>query len=309
MRDPNFMIVGAPRSGSTYLMENLLSHPRVFMPEPPGDHSTGDIHFFDVDRQEGRLNHARGLDWYRSLFAAARPDQIAGEKTADYLSDRYACDLIHDAFGAIRIIILIRDPIERTYSHLWQARHILPAQSSFSALVADGRDIGDARIFSASFYTDAIRRYINTFGRENVCLVVLDDLFSEPGRELARICRFLRIEEDHEFPLKHTRINRGTASPSARLLLRTATQIQKAAPRLYKGVRDSRLGSLAKAFIGKRRGTRQHAPDDSEAQTLGYPPIGASDRRRLQAMFREDIRRLSKLLDRDLATLWWGEPD
>lgn len=288
-------------------MENLLSHPRVFMPEPVGQHSTGDIHFFDLDRQEGRINHARGIAWYRSLFAAARPDQATGEKTADYLADSYACDLIYTTMGAIRIIIVLRDPVERTYSHFWHARHTLPAQYSFSKLVTDGHDIGDSRILSASFYNEAVQRYINTFGHENVCAVILDDLLVDPTLELKRICTFLGIEADQDFPLKHKRVNRGTSSAVARFLLRGATRLHSAAPSLYAYTRDSLLGKYARAFIGKRRGTRQYASDNRHNWASTYPPMSPGDRRHLQNVFCADVRRLSNTLGRDLETLWWDE--
>ena len=58
---PKFIIVGAPRSGSTFLMQNLMTHPQIYMPEPINAHSTGDVHFFDLSRKEGASQFRKGL--------------------------------------------------------------------------------------------------------------------------------------------------------------------------------------------------------------------------------------------------------
>src|SRR5262249_40448697 len=73
MASPNFIIIGAQKSGTTWLARHLRNHPEVFLVR-------GEIHFFDKD-----FNFARGRDWYESQFAAATTHRAIGEKTPEYL--------------------------------------------------------------------------------------------------------------------------------------------------------------------------------------------------------------------------------
>ncbi|MGH8542189.1 MAG: sulfotransferase, partial [Gammaproteobacteria bacterium] len=71
-RLPDFVIIGAPKSATTWLLANLRAQPQIFMPGP-------ELHFFN-------RNYQRGLGWYKAQFSAAGQDQIVGEKSASYLA-------------------------------------------------------------------------------------------------------------------------------------------------------------------------------------------------------------------------------
>lgn len=69
---PNFLIIGAPRSGTTWIQENIKHHPEIFMPEQK------EIHFFD-------RNYAMGIEYYEKYFSAYDGQKAIGEATPDYL--------------------------------------------------------------------------------------------------------------------------------------------------------------------------------------------------------------------------------
>lgn len=188
---PKFIIAGAPRSGSTFLMENLITHPQIFMPTPVGAHSTGDIHFFDINRKEGAVNYEKGFDWYKELFLQAPENVVVGEKTADYLADPLACELIFKYLGRIKIIVSLRDPVSRANSHFWHERHNLSNLESLFDLLQIGKDYGDAWVLRSGFYGTHLSRYFEKFGRDNVYVVLQEDLKARPEFALREVCNFL----------------------------------------------------------------------------------------------------------------------
>ena len=108
-RLPDFVIVGAAKSGTTTLREHLLRHPDVFMCQP------NEPCFFDAN-----ANWSRGLDWYKGLFAPADDDQLLGESSTNYTRYPQVLDVphrIHDAIPGAQLIYIMRDPVLRTYSH------------------------------------------------------------------------------------------------------------------------------------------------------------------------------------------------
>ncbi len=105
-RLPDFVIVGVMRSGSTSLFRYLADHTDVFMVQPK------EMHFFDQ-------NYIRGLDWYKSRFAAAEAGQRAGEVTPSYLSSSVAMERLAADVPGVQAIAILRDPVDRAYSHYW----------------------------------------------------------------------------------------------------------------------------------------------------------------------------------------------
>ena len=105
--DPNFLVIGAQRSGTTWLDTALRAHPQVYLPE-----RRKEIHYFDE-------HYSRGAEWYREFFsaAAARPGLKAiGEVTPRYLFDPLVPQRIAGDFPSMRLIAILRNPADRAYS-------------------------------------------------------------------------------------------------------------------------------------------------------------------------------------------------
>ena len=111
---PRYLIIGAQKSGTTTLYEYLNQHPAVarsFIQE---------VHFFD-------LNFARGLEWYRAHFptylrreyvrSRRRMELITGEASAYYLFHPLVCARVRETLPDVRLIVVLRDPVERAWAH------------------------------------------------------------------------------------------------------------------------------------------------------------------------------------------------
>ena len=112
---PEFVIIGAAKSATTWLAQNLQAHPQVFIPGP-------EPHYFSTEFH-------RGQAWYESWFEQAPPDRRVGEKSADYLAHPEAPRRIAKALPHARLIVQLRNPIERAYSDycmFFRRGHVTP---------------------------------------------------------------------------------------------------------------------------------------------------------------------------------------
>jgi hypothetical protein len=193
-RLPDFLIIGAAKAGTTTLHDYLARHPRVRMSRSD-DPSVRDKEpcFFDA-----AVNWKRGVEWYRSLFAGARDDQLCGEASTNYtrfpqvpgVPERIAALL-----PRAKLLYLLRHPVERAYSHYvhrW-TRELHPGEpfrESFEAFVAR-----DPMCLDGSDYALQVRRYLAHFPRASLLLLRTDDLERDPRELLARALAFLGLDD------------------------------------------------------------------------------------------------------------------
>lgn len=284
---PTFLIVGAAKAGTTSLYHWLKQHPDVFMPElkEPAYFVHSGI----------RVPTARQ---YASLFTAGGGVSARGEASTAYLAKPGTAGHIKEALGAVRIVILLRNPAERAYSHYkflamegWE-----PISEFESALLAeDGRYrnrwfrcknpgfFWDYMYFRTGFYHDQIKEYLDAFGRENVRIHLLEDLARNPGRLFRDVCEFIGVRPDFEPDLEHRNRSRMPRSVRLQFVLREIWRQTKIHDRF------SRLRKLARRLIGlnMRFGREESLSEDT--------------RRRLLRAYRRDIEKTGELMGRDLS--------
>jgi hypothetical protein len=202
-RLPGFLIIGAAKSGSTTLYEDLRTHPNIFMPEnkEPGNLT------------EDRVLTKRGQDEYARLFKGARPDQICGEASTVYsqlpklphVPDR-AMKLLGKE---LRIIYIIRDPIVRIRSqhHNLYLRH--EASPDINLEVRR-----EPRYLDMSRYAMQAEPWIEKFGQDRVLILKFEEYMA--NRTVAAVERFLGVQElpDRVEPAKIYNQTDGTTQPN-----------------------------------------------------------------------------------------------
>jgi len=176
---PNFLIIGAARSGTTSLYHGLRQHPEIFMPvkkEP---------HFFTTQ-------YGRGLDWYEELFRDWHGEKAIGEASVSYtypdsgdVTARIASHLEKPRF-----VYIMREPVSRTYSHYVYYRYYARSETrSFEAAIRE-----NPRYLGASDYVRWIAEYRSAFGASRLKLVLYDDLRDAPERCYREIFEFLGVD-------------------------------------------------------------------------------------------------------------------
>lgn len=203
---PTFLIVGAQKAGTTSLYDYLTQHPQV---RPA---LTKEVHFFD-------RNYGRGWLWYAANFppaAAARdgggPPAITGESTPYYLFHPTVAERIAHLGSVTRIVVLVRDPVERAISHHNHSRvhgfEPLPLAEAVAAederlageeerLVRDPLYVSYAHqhysYVGRGLYLRQLERYWERFGRERVLVVGTEELQADPAATYARVVSFLDL--------------------------------------------------------------------------------------------------------------------
>jgi Sulfotransferase domain len=178
---PDFVGVGTQRSGTTWWFETLLAHPQIRGPKS----GLKEQHFFD--RFCGRALTARDIARYHARFPR-RPGEIAGEWTPRYMHDFWTPPLIARAAPDARLLIMLRDPIERFRSGV-------PHRLSRSADEHMVEVIGDA--IERGRYASQLRRVLAWHDRSRVLILQYERCRAQPAAEYRRTLAFLGVDADH----------------------------------------------------------------------------------------------------------------
>ncbi len=199
--DPDFFIVGAPRSGTTALCNYLRMHPELFISSPK------EPTYFGRDLTPKKFPT---LESYRALFVNTGKARRAGDGSVAYLASDFAADEIHAFSPDASIIIILRDPVEMMHSlHL---KHYLmgiePCRTLEEALAAEPGRLATgagvpadtcAKVISVrrrATYVPQVLRFLDRFGAARVKMFLFDDFKANPTRIFHETCRFLGVKDD-----------------------------------------------------------------------------------------------------------------
>lgn len=193
---PNLFIVGAAKSGTTSLHVTLDEHPDVYMSrfkEP---------HFFSRPAVEARhAAHFRQItaeDTYRGLFVDGAGAAIVGESSTSYLWEAGACARLAKSCPLAKIVICLRDPVERAFSHyLDNVRDGLERRPFTQALTDEQLHGADwfTGYVDVGRYAGQVQRYVDAFG-SSVLVLYFERLVGAPEAELRRLIEFLNLDPD-----------------------------------------------------------------------------------------------------------------
>lgn len=188
---PNFLGIGAARAGSTWVARNLGLHPDVCLPRDK------ELHFFD-------RYYDRGIEFYESQFSACSGQSAVGEVTPQYFHNLAVAPRIKETLPAVRLIVCLRNPVERAYSHYWNIRAKSPESESLSF---EEKLQQPTEIFQVGYYYDHLMRYYELFPKDQVLVLLYEDLKADPEAFLREIFSFLNVDVDFVSPLAHHKVN------------------------------------------------------------------------------------------------------
>lgn len=275
-RLPDFLIIGAPKSATTWLARNLEAHPQIAVhPE--------EIHYFS------RFHDKWSLAQYAAKLSGLAGDLI-GEKSNSYLTDSHSAARIRAAIPQVKLIAMLRDPVERAYS-------------SYCMQVDRGRADGDVarflnpertplpHIINNSHYYSLLKVYYDTFPREQLHICLFEDMRHSAASMYRDVTRFLGVP-DFESDRLHVRFNeKGGDGPGGALarLRWLFHHSPLAGTRLYDTIRNA--VPVERLFRRK-------------AQPIAYPAMTEEIRNRLRDYYRPEIELLERLTAIPLRTRW-----
>lgn len=169
---PNFLIIGAGKSGTTSLFNYLLQHPRI---KPP---RKKEIHYFDV-------NYNKGLQWYKAYFPIISPNKITFEATSNYLETKQAPKIIHDLLPNVKLILVLRNPTDRAYSHYQNSVRNGTETLSFQDALKTNKAYIDG-----SMYGEHLKHWVEYFPKKQFFIMKYQEL----TKHFNEIFDFLGIE-------------------------------------------------------------------------------------------------------------------
>jgi hypothetical protein len=182
MTTPTFIGIGAPRCGTTWLYQLLLSHPQVYVP-PIRKQVSYFTQYYD-----------RGLGWYESFFPTGTEDETYkeyGEFTPDYLYAENCAERLLQVPSISKLILIIRNPCDRLYSSYKNAVTMKNYRGSFQSFMTEFPHFVDQ-----GFYSKYLGKFLQLFGRQKILILVFEDAVREVAKTKKVIALFLQVDEN-----------------------------------------------------------------------------------------------------------------
>jgi hypothetical protein len=275
MNLPDFLVIGAEKSGTTWLKHNLNEHPQVFIP------SQKELNFFDKDE-----NYNRGLTHYASYFESVGDMAVSGEITPGYFhTPEVSAPRIFQHFPNIRIILILRDPVDRA----WSNYNMHYADGRISALFSDIID-KEHPIIKKGFYFSQLQPFLERFPEQNILILNYDRVKNQPTFLLKEIFGFIGVD-DSFVPSKSNKVifsARKARYPLLNSSLALAGDISR------------KLGFSGK-FKGAKRKLRNWVKKNNTVNA-SKKNMSEIDKVKLRDLYREDLEKLRQLVGNDFAS-------
>jgi hypothetical protein len=282
-----FIGIGAPRCGTSWIANVLRAHPEICISEPK------EVRYFNrMEMPVGKLkgnknpNHDQDISWYLKRFSHASPGQLLGEISPVYLSDEQAPAAIKAQYPDAKLIVCLRNPVDRAYSFykLHRGNSIIANMSFEDALQQE-----DVYI-RTGMYGEHLARYLEHFDKDQILFLIFEELIENPDRELRRIFEFLGVEAPTDLDPSKYHTNESAKRRSNRL--------HKTAFRFSQWLIEHGLSRVLEILrsvgVHKLFNRINAAPVKRES-------MDASTRAQLVEQFKDDIVKLEALFDIDLS--------
>jgi len=184
---PNFLGIGAPRSGTTWIAEILRSHPNIFI-------ANGKETLFFISEKK----YARGLNYYSEQYYGAKDEKAIGEISPLYLGAGERCARRIKQFNPnMKFVVLIRNPVDRAWSYYnWLIRY--NKNDDFYDVFKN-----DKNIISDGLFYKNIKIYLNFFSKNNFLILNYDGIKNDPKKIQIQLFNFLNVDENYNSPFSN----------------------------------------------------------------------------------------------------------
>lgn len=264
------MIIGAMKSATSTLQDQLIQQPGLYMCVPK------EPNFFSDDDQ-----YTKGMDWYSGLFESFPNDGLLGEASTHYTKlPTYpkTVDRINEKLSGIRYVYVMRHPIDRLISHYIHEWSVGNYKCDINRAISQYSDLVDY-----SCYSMQLEPYFEMFGKDNVLPVFFNRLISDSQNELERVCEFIGYKNKPNwfFDLKAGNVSskRVRRFPLYSLLVEST---------FAKVIRRILIPKMIRNYIKKSLRMKER------------PVINEENLINLEKIFNQDLAKLSKWLRKDI---------
>jgi hypothetical protein len=292
-RLPNFLGIGAAKSGTTWVAKLLAAHPQIYMPPQK---ELNALHYEDLDERLGE---------YMAYFDEAGPAPIRCDFSVRYLASPRAAQAAARLTPHAKLLLIVRNPVDQIQSHYWhlrrqnfhQATPVTPTPDLFDAL-----DRFPELLLEPALYGKHLERWLQLFPRAQLLVFDHDEFRIDLDATMARICDFIGIDR-----LEFSRIDAAISARDGRAGVQPRNRLAGSFfPAIYIGLARGPYAWIKRNFgVRRAEALKRRLRLREAAETVffkaGYPKLDEDDRRRLYARVAEDIDHLAAVLGRDLS--------
>jgi hypothetical protein len=270
---PNFIGIGVPKAGTTWLHNILNVHPQVYVPQ-----KLKELNYFDQ-------NYEKGITWYNSFFPntdKASQYKAIGEISPFYVYKEEVAQRIQAMKSVKKIFLCLRNPIDRAYSNYWQAVRRGDYTNSFEDIIRD-RPI----LIDWGNYSKFLKMYLKYFEQDAIHILIMEQMFKEPQTAAQKISTFLDIDYTL-FPqdILTQKFNEKFIPKSSSVFM-FMRKVQKFLNKNGLHTLTGRFKNVAKNAVKSKESTQT-------------PPMNPETRKRLFEAYLPDIEELERMTKVDL---------
>ena len=276
----NFIGIGAPKCGTTWLIKCLDEHPSIFIPDRK------EVNFFYDDPLLG--NFRKGLDWYREYYEKSTPLQKNGEFTTHYMYYDNSEKLIKATFPNTKLIVCLRNPADMIYSYyIWEQANFRNSEvaDTFEETLLKRPDI-----VKKGYYYKYLNRFYDTFDKDQIHVILFDDILKNPSQVIKNVFNYIGVDDTFLPSQTHKKINESKITKNKYISSGIYTLINLLEKMRFKklayDVQSDHRISMIYSKINKK--------------PYKYNPMNSATRKDLIRLFENDIKSLEKLIKRDL---------
>lgn len=273
---PDFLGLGVEKAGTSWIFACLYEHSEICIPRK-------EVNFFS----DAAL-WANGRQWYEAYFEKrCNFKKVKGEYSTAYLYDTQTAERIHDLYPETRLIVCLRDPIDRAVSGYLNAvkAGTIPKNTNFEQAIST-----DKNYLLQGKYKIQLERYLSYFAPSQMLILIYEDIVTDPQEFIQGIYRFLQVDEQFVPPSLYERINTARVPNNV--------QIEKWSNSIAHYLQKSKLGEkiwwLIKQSKIPERIRQLNTTKNSE------PPISKATFNKLKEFYQEDLIYVESLLNRKL---------
>ena len=275
MKLANFLVIANKRCGTSWLNHNLATHPDIFMAGNKG------VHFFDHDFN-------KGLEHYAAFFSKSSEEKCRGETEHSYFWNNKVPRRIHETLGNIPMILSLRQPIERAYSH-FQLQQRTAGKSwansgDFEKAIKQSFE-NNHNMTAWGFYGRQLKLYIKYVPIEMFHFIKFEDAKEEPLKTIQRVFEFLGVDKNFVPPLVMKRWSPATNVPIDTSVIGGRILYTSAGTRLFRRF-------LRKIGLNQVQTYNKFSP----------PPLDPELKNRLTRIYDDDLKLLIDLSEQDFSS-------
>lgn len=273
MNMPHFIVLGGHKCGTSSLHNYLAQHPEIYMPRIKGT---------DFFNREGSSETITSIERYQAFYQEMTNEKIAGEVSSVYLYSKGACDAIKKYLPEAKLIAVLRNPVERAFSHFNQLPETKKRDRNFSEI------FDEKKVLRNGFYSTPLNMYFDSFGRDRIKILLFDSLRNDKKCFFYSIFQWVGVNPNF--------------MPDTSIVTRQGGEIKnQAVKNIFNGnnILHSTAGFLLRPFTTPDQ--RRDLYKKTKNMFMQKNELPEQLRKQLIDFYREDILQLQDILDMDIS--------